>query len=244
MIDRDREPPPGEREQRLEAQLRDARDAHHNLLAEFQNRSRNTLSVIRSLLRRTAATSHSIDDFTQHFEGRLAAYGRGQAAVMRNPAAGADLASLLSDELLAHAFHEGDGVTISGPEVRLQPRAAELFALTFNELVLNSVKFGALRRDTGRIDVTWVLTGTDGDGQLAFRWQETNDAAERTGPGPSGFGTELIEKTLPYELGADSQLAHEPTGTTCTIRAPSAAIVVSRPQGVGGDASEGSAAFR
>lgn len=209
--------PSTDRERWLEAELHEARKA---LLAEIQNRSRNTLSVIRSILRRTAARSGSVEDFAQHLESRLGAYGRAQSTVMRAPLAGADLATLLTDELMAHAMHLDDRVQFEGPDVRLQPRAAELFALVFNELIVNAIKFGALRGDSGRATVRWTLDGESGDRRLRLRWKESGLSAPLQQPGPEGFGTELIERNLPYELAASGRLHHDPDGIECVIEVP------------------------
>ncbi len=85
-----------------------AEERHKLLLAELQHRVRNTLGVVRSIARRTAETSASVEDYAMHLEGRLSAFGRVQAAVTRDPSAGVGLATLVAEELLAHAAHEGN----------------------------------------------------------------------------------------------------------------------------------------
>ncbi|RYG79570.1 sensor histidine kinase, partial [bacterium] len=220
--------------------LRLARDSRDQLLAELQNRSRNTLSVIRSILRRSAARSGSVEDFAQHLEGRLGAYGRAQSTVMRNRLAGADLATLLTDELLAHAVHEGDKVRLEGADVRLQSRAAELYALVFNELILNAIKFGALREGSGHVDVTWEFVGERDNRRLRFRWKESNLPSRLPEPGIGGFGTELIERNLSYELDAKGRLLHDPDGVECVIEAPATRRLIADDQGAGGAPEEAS----
>ena len=207
-----------DREQHLEAQLSQAQAA--------VERGRRMLSIFRSLVRRLAAGSAAADEFAQQLESRLGAYGRAQAALTRDPLSGADLAGLLGEELLAHSVREGDQVALHGPDLRLQPRAAELFALLFNELVVNAIKFGALRRDEGRIDVHWHVSRDGGDRRFEFRWRET-DAGEAPLRGPDGFGTEFVRRTLPQELGAEGELTHSPGGTTCAIKVPAEAVLVS-----------------
>jgi PAS domain S-box-containing protein len=168
------------------------------LLAELQHRVRNTLSVIRSIARRTARTTDTVDGYAMHLDGRIGAFARVQAAVTRDPAAGVDLAALVADELLAHAAHEGDGLRIAGPPVRLHPKPAETLGLAIHELATNAVKHGALSVPEGRIAVSWWLE----DGHLCFEWRESG----LPGPLPEltrrGFGTDLLERTLAYELKA------------------------------------------
>ncbi len=61
------------------------------LLAELQHRVRNTLAVVRSITRRSAETSESLEEYAMHLDGRIDAFARVQAAVTRNPSAGLDL---------------------------------------------------------------------------------------------------------------------------------------------------------
>jgi two-component sensor histidine kinase len=60
---------------------------------------RNTLAVVRSIARRTAATSDTVEDYAMHLEGRLDAFARVQGALTRNPSSGVDLTVLVADEL-------------------------------------------------------------------------------------------------------------------------------------------------
>src|SRR3712207_1903194 len=140
------------------------------LLAELQHRVRNTLAVVRSIARRTAETSASVEDYAMHLDGRLNAFARTQAILTRNPAAGVDLAYIIAEELLSYDAHEGRQVSISGPSVRLQPAAAETFALAVHELATNAVKYGALSSPEGRIGVHWRYADAASPPQLTFQW--------------------------------------------------------------------------
>lgn len=191
------------------------------LLAELQHRVRNTLGVIRSIARRTAATSGTVEDFAMHLEGRIDAFARVQAAVTRDPEAGLDLEMLVADELRAVAAHEGEQVkSISGPRMRLQPKAAETLALVIHELATNAVKYGALAAAQGRIEVAWIIDSSGGQPRLVFQWIETGVPLANDRPRRRGFGTELIERTLGYELGGDAKLDFTPNGLRCTIVLP------------------------
>jgi two-component system, chemotaxis family, CheB/CheR fusion protein len=190
------------------------------LLAELQHRVRNTLAVVRSIARRTAETSDSVDDYAMHLDGRLNAFARTQAFVTRNPAAGVDLETLVAEELVSYHAHEGEQVSISGPPVRLCAKPAETFALAVHELATNAVKYGALSADGGRIAVSWSIEGSDGTRDLTFAWSETGAPVAPTAPRRKGFGTELLERTLAYELGARTRLSFDPGGFRCTIEVP------------------------
>jgi PAS domain S-box-containing protein len=209
-----------ERKQAEEA-LRTSESRARLLLGELQHRVRNTLSVIRSITRRTAETSHSVEDYAMHLDGRINAFARVQTAVARDPAAGLDLTDLVADELLTYVAHDGEQVRIIGPAVRLKPKAAETFGLAIHELATNAVKHGALSVPDGRIRVTWrVHDGTEDPPRLVFEWKESGTPERAAKRKRRGFGTDLLERTLTYELKAKTVQTFEPDGLRCTIELP------------------------
>lgn len=206
--------------QQAEEALRKSERRAKLLLAELQHRVRNTLSVIRSIVRRTAQTSTSVEDYAMHLEGRINAFARVQTAVARDPGVGLDLTQLIADELLACVAHEGEQVRIVGPSVRLQPKAAETFGLAVHELATNAVKHGALLVPHGRIRVTWRVQDGGEAPRLVFEWKESGARERAATRKRRGFGTDLLERTLAYELKARTVQAFEPDGLRCTIELP------------------------
>ena len=150
--------------------LRRLREHERRLLFELQHRVRNTLAVIRSIVRRTAEHSDSVEDYAMHLEGRIDAFARVQSGVTRDPSGSLDLAGLIADELDAAAAREGRGITLDGPEIRLRPKAAELLGLAVHELVTNAIKDGVFSPLGGRLDVRWEIA--EGD-RLRLEWRES-----------------------------------------------------------------------
>jgi two-component system CheB/CheR fusion protein len=166
-----------------------------------------------------------------HLDGRISAFARVQAAVTRNPEAGIDLAMLLADELLAVGAHEGERVDrIVGPRIRLQPRAAETLALAVHELATNAVKYGALSAEPGRIAVEWRIDRAESGPRLLLDWTETGLTLSGGEPARRGFGIDLIERTVAYDLQGDARLRFEPTGLHCTISLPLTGDIVREAQ--------------
>ncbi len=208
-------------------ELRSLQDRQRLLLAELQHRVRNTLGVVRSIARRTARTSDTVEDYAMHLEGRIDAFAQVQAAVTRDPMGGVDLEILVADALLAVGAHEGGQVSgIGGPRVRLRAKAAGTMALAVHELATNAVKYGALSAERGRIAVGWTVEAADDGGRLVLRWTETGVALSGEAPKRRGFGTELLERTIPYELGGEASLRFEPTGASCTIVIPTKGAIL------------------
>jgi two-component system CheB/CheR fusion protein len=201
-------------------EARSAEERQRILLGELQHRVRNTLGVVRSIARRTARTSETVEDYAMHLDGRLNSFGRVQSGVTRDPSAGLDLAMLIAEELLGYGAHEGEQLTIEGPALRLQPKAAESLGLAVHELATNALKYGALTSTEGHIRVAWSISRTGCGSELHFAWIESGVSLDADAPRRRGFGTELLERTLTYELKAETALDFHPDGLRCTIVIP------------------------
>ncbi|AMB45895.1 HWE histidine kinase domain-containing protein [Methylobacterium sp. AMS5] len=194
------------------------------LPAELRHKVRNTLSMLRAIIRRSAETSDSLETYVAHLDGRLEALAHVLNALMRSVPEGITLHSLVADELLVHLAREGEQVAISGPSLLLCPGAAEVIAMAIHELAVNAVEHGALTVPQGRIHVGWTLsppTGPSGSRpQLTFVWEESGLANLPPAPSHCGFGTEVLTRSLRYELKAETTLTFEPHGLRCTISLP------------------------
>jgi two-component sensor histidine kinase len=202
-----------------------AEERQRLLLAELQHRVRNTLSVVRSIARRSAETSTSVEEYASHLDGRLNAFARTQAVVTRDPESGVDLEYLIVEELLVYNVREGEQLRISGPTMRLQPKAAETFALAIHELATNAIKYGALSQPAGRINISWRVENAAEAAQLIFDWREKGGPTVMP-PKRKGFGSELLERTIAFELKGKTTLAFDPAGFSCTISVPMTRLVV------------------
>ena len=188
------------------------------LLAELQHRVRNIMGMIRSMANRTAPGAADVQDYRSLLEGRLLALARVQALLTREANAGGSLRGIIESEVAAQA-HRGDQFTLTGPDIRLSPKAVEVLTLAFHELATNALKYGAFSVPDGRLLVNWTPTETRGSPWLSLDWVETG--------GPSsgrstrrGFGSELIEARIPYELGGRGTLTIGPDGARCLLEFP------------------------
>ncbi len=200
--------------------LKSALGHQQTLLAELQHRVRNTLAVVRSIVRRTADTSATVEDFANHLEGRIGAFSRVQVAVTRDPLAGFDLAELIFEELRACAAREGEQFTLKGPPARLKAKAAQNIALAIHELATNAIEHGALTVARGHIEVQWRKEQRESKVWLVLDWKESGMTGRPVEPRREGFGSVLLRHTLGYDLGAEVTLAYEPSGFRCEIAFP------------------------
>ncbi len=197
-------------------------ERRHILLGEMQHRVGNLLANIRALGRRTRAASPDLDAFAEAFDARLEALGRTFTLLSRDPAAGAVLGDLVRQELDAHGAREGRRLAVSGPAIELPAKVAQALAMAFHELATNASKHGALARPEGRLEVTWAMAPDPrqrGGEELTITWRERGVPIAHP-PARRGFGSETIERSLPYMLGGTAVLAFCPDGLECTIRFP------------------------
>lgn len=103
--------------------------------------------------------------------------------------------------------------------VRFPPKAALALGIAFHELATNAVKYGALSGETGSVRIGWTIEpGRDGN-RLILRWSEENGPPVLQ-PTRKGFGSQVIERGLAFELGGTTDLDFRPDGLVCTIDIP------------------------
>jgi PAS domain S-box-containing protein len=204
--------------------LRSLQDHQQLLLAELQHRTRNLLAVVQAMARQTVRTSPSLQAFATEFEGRLHALSHVQSLLARTDNKMIDLRAIVEAELAAHGSNEGK-VKIEGPPFDLSPSAAQTMALALHELATNAAKYGALKQPSGQLAVTWRVDDEAGKRRILVDWRERGVTMGDQGPPKrKGYGSELIERALPYQLMAKTQLQFEPDGVHCSIAVPVAAV--------------------
>lgn len=194
------------------------------LNTELQHRTRNLLSVIQVVFDRTMAKHTTLDSFAPVFVSRLDAISRVQTYLSRLvQGEKVTFDGLLRTELAAHAVSLQQ-ITLDGPPgVRLRSSTLQTFALAIHELVVNAVKYGALANPNAHLLVRWEVE--DGDDQpplLHVHWEETGvHPSDIDGNVPQpGYGRELIERALPYQLKAKTCYEMMPEGVRCSISVP------------------------
>lgn len=201
--------------------LRGMHDRQQVLLGELQHRTRNLLAVMQAIAAQTLRASLSLAEFAPQFEDRLRALSRVQALLARVNHHGIELRELVQAELTAHGASLGDRVTMEGPAVGLSAEAAQALGLALHELATNAVKYGALHQPGGRLSVTWHVAQAGPGQELALTWQESGVAYPGGAPPTGlGYGRHLIERALPYQLNARTNLTFGPDGVGCTITVP------------------------
>lgn len=190
------------------------------LIAELEHRTRNLLAVVSALAEQTLESCASLEEFVGPFRQRLATLSRVQGLLSRGETSPVTLGELVHLELRAlGAEPDGGQVAVNGPEVALPSRSVQILALGLHELATNARKHGALGAPDGRLAVTWGVTHDDGQPRLALEWKESGIAPRSTAADPnrSGFGRTLIEKSLPFQLDAQTRLEIGRENVRCVV---------------------------
>ncbi len=187
------------------------------LVAELQHRTRNLLALVSAIARRNFGQSDGSIDF----QLRLATLGRVQGFLSRNEDWELDLEELIRAELEAAGNGASPKARVEGPAVALPGDRAQSVALALHELATNAAKYGALAQPMAGLSVTWRVEGGSGAGrQLVLEWRETQVSMPPDAIRRRGYGTELIERALPYQLKARTELVLGADGVRCTLVLP------------------------
>ncbi|WP_227439552.1 PAS domain S-box protein [Methylobacterium sp. W2] len=195
------------------------------LVAELQHRTRNLMAVVRATADQTLRNSSGLADFRERYGTRLAALARVQGLLSRL----AEGERVSFDELIRSEVAALDGeasrVSLSGPKaVALRSSTVQIFALALHELATNALKYGALAQPQAHLEIRWHVEHAEPERApwLHVDWRERGvRMPARDGlPQGNGSGRELIERALPYQLGARTTFAMEPDGVHCTIALP------------------------
>ena len=191
------------------------------LLSELQHRVKNILAVVRSVVVRTVESSKSVDELSAHLSGRISAIARVQSVIARNAGDAVMLSELIDEELAAHGGHIESQTEVAGPPVLLPDKVAESLGLALHELTTNALKYGALSARSGRLRISWDVfplgLADPMQQRLVLEWQESGVPLTDLKPDRYGFGRELLEAGLPYELGASTALEFRPGGIRWVI---------------------------
>jgi two-component sensor histidine kinase len=183
-------------------------------LQEMRHRAKNALTIVQAIASQTLkAGGEQLNPISRTFTQRLQALGRSYDALVLRDWAAANLRDLLSNTLLP--FDEGNSRIIrDGPDIVLGATDAMALGLAINELATNAAKYGSLSNDTGRVIVEWRVEGEPS--RLRLQWREEGGPRVEQ-PTRRGFGSALIDRALPGELGGTVKISYNPEGVVCEI---------------------------
>jgi light-regulated signal transduction histidine kinase (bacteriophytochrome) len=203
-----------------DAERRRSQEHQELLIAELNHRLRNILTLIRGVISQSKDSATNLEDFTKIVGGRIHALARAHDQITADNWGPASFHRLISAETGAYLGSRADRVVISGPDILLEPQAFTTVALVLHEMITNSAKYGALSDTLGQVD---IATSIDQRGQLVVNWEEHGGPPVRP-PTRRGFGSTVIERSIPHDLNGESELEFILAGVKARFVIPSAYV--------------------
>lgn len=188
-------------------------EEHQRLLVnELNHRVKNTLATVHSIAHHTLRTAGDVGEMRRAIEFRIQSLARAHDLLTKQNWVGADIGEVVA---LAIEPFSAAHIDISGPQLQLSPRQALALSMALHELATNAVKYGALARTEGRVEISWH---SEGD-RLRFTWRERGGKPV-TPPLSRGFGSRLLEKAVALDLGGTARLEWAVDGVIWDAMAP------------------------
>jgi two-component sensor histidine kinase len=179
---------------------------------EVDHRAKNLLALVQATVHLTQADT--VKEFKAAIEGRLRALSNAHTLLADSRWAGAELRTLVTEELAPYELEGTGRADIIGPKLVLQPQLAQSIAMVLHELATNAVKYGALSIPSGRLRLEW----SRGETHLVIRWSESDGPPVKP-PQRQGFGTRVVDRAV-QELQGKLRFEWNPEGVACEITIP------------------------
>jgi PAS domain S-box-containing protein len=189
---------------------------------ELSHRIKNIFSIVSGMISLAARRHPQARDMADDLRERIVALGRAHdfvrphAAASRPGAKPGSLQGTLRQIFLPYDSPDGPRIDVEGDDALIDDRAATPFALMFHELATNAVKYGALSRDGGKVQLGIRQAGE----QVELDWRETGGPPITTLPEHAGFGTQLIEIGALRQLGGALRRVWLPEGLHLALSVP------------------------
>lgn len=193
-----------------------AQDQQELLIAELNHRVRNILNLIRSLINQSRHDAVDVAGFSEIVAGRISALANAHDNITRQNWSSASIKQLIEDEAEAYLGAKRDRISISGADRLIAPEAYTVLALVLHEMMTNSAKYGSLCDRHGRLEIA-LKSASDGD--LRIEWREREGPPVKT-PERRGFGSTIIEQSIPHELKGEAEIRYKLTGVEADFVIP------------------------
>lgn len=180
-----------------------------SILREIDHRSRNTLSVASALTQMAARTAATPAEMAASLVGQFNTLNNAQGLLLENAADKIPLQQLV--EQCLRPFEAAKAINVEIDPALFAPTQSEaMLALALHELATNSLKYGALSRESGAVDLRSQHCG----GEATLLWIESGGPLVQT-PARRSTGTRLIEMALKATPGGRAELSFLPAGLIC-----------------------------
>lgn len=188
---------------------------------ELSHQLKNLFTLVNGLITLSARSIPVVQPFARTLRDRFLALDRALAHLYRRPEAVEDEAAQTVQGLLRTLLTPYDGggsaerrFTFAGSaDAPLGRSSTTSLALVIHELATNAVRHGALSREGGTVSIACRRDGDD----LRLTWSEFGGPSIEAPPDQTGFGSDLIERSVSGQLGGAIERAWNPDGLILKI---------------------------
>lgn len=204
-----------------------AEEANELLAGEMSHRVKNLLAIATGLTSITSRSTKTTTDMARELTLRLTALGRAHDLV--RPIKGDQGQAALLGDLLTVLLAPYDDlgafsgrVRVSVPRMGVGEGAATALALVIHELATNSLKYGALSVATGVLDVSSDSQGEE----VVISWTEQGGPPATAPAANSGYGANLVQRTLSGQLGGSIERDWTSEGLIVRLRMSTKSLAI------------------
>lgn len=191
------------------------------MVEELHHRVKNILATVQAIASQSLRAAQSVEEGRQAIESRLQALSRVHDLLLKTNWSKAKLVAILRAGIEPYVTPTTPQIVMRSADIDVAPAAALPLAMVLNELCTNAVKYGALARPTGRVDLDATLSANSDS--FILNWTEKGGPTVQK-PTRRGFGSKLIEHAFVAQLRAKARLDFDPGGVVYELEVPLAVL--------------------
>lgn len=196
-----------------------AEEAREMLAGEMSHRVKNLFAIASALTDIVSRSAATTQEMARDLTKRLAALGKAHELVrpiLSEQRKAASLGDLLA--VLLGAYDDkgtvGDRIHVTTPVLLVGEGSVTTLALVVHELATNSLKYGALSKASGTLE----LCCTANESEVVMVWTERGGPPITAAKGQPGFGSKLVNRSITDQLGGTIAFDWPTEGVIVTLR--------------------------
>lgn len=181
------------------------------LAREAEHRTKNILSTVQATVH--LSQSETVKGLKEAIAGRLHALASVNRLFVDSRWTGADLRTIVTDELAPYCQSDKSRAQIDGDHVMLEPSFAQTLAVIFHELATNAAKYGSLSVPEGKVRIEWSRSD---DSRLHVHWTEAGGPPTAP-PERTGVGVRVMQGLVRSHSGSHLHFDWRTEGLSCEV---------------------------
>ncbi|MDF1607133.1 HWE histidine kinase domain-containing protein [Hoeflea sp. YIM 152468] len=188
------------------------------VMRELAHRTKNLISIVLAMVRQSSKTVKTPQELVAATASRITGLGQSIDLLTAVNWTTVTLKSLIENQLGTFGTI-GTTIKVDGPDFELGTDAVQNLGMAFHELATNASKYGALSAETGVVEVSWEILGSETGDRLHLVWREHGGPPVEA-PETTSFGTQILERHMSAATNGQSDLRFDPRGLVWTLVAP------------------------